>query len=50
MIGQESDELDSAVEYMKRYPKGTIDYSVDFTDNGIELLSTAVVKRPASEE
>ncbi len=45
MMGQSSEQLEDTMAYMKGYPKGTIDYTVDFTDNGIELLSTAVIDR-----
>ncbi len=46
MLGQDSDEIDAAMKYLDSYPKGTIDYDLDFTDNGIELEATAVVAVP----
>jgi hypothetical protein len=46
MLGQDSDEVDAAMKYMESYPKGTIEYGVDFTGNGIELEATAVVAVP----
>ncbi len=46
MFGQESEEVEGMMKYLESYPKGTIDYKLDFTDNGIELSATAVVAVP----
>ena len=46
MLGQNSEEINAAMKYLESYPKGTIDYNVDFTNNGIELEATADVAVP----
>jgi len=46
LMGLADDEIDAVMYYLDNYPKGTLDYMVDFTDQGVELSASAVLQRP----